>query len=62
MINLYTLIAGGLGLFVGYFLAQNNKPKEHPLLAAIRSRLKEREKKNKEINVDEEIKKLMGGE
>lgn len=56
-----TIIAAVVGAVCGYLFADKKRPKDHPLVAHVRNLLKERDKQSKEVNVSEELKKLIGG-
>ncbi|MFZ9794199.1 MAG: hypothetical protein ACO3F3_17880 [Gemmataceae bacterium] len=55
------ILAAVAGAVAGYLFAERSKPREHPLLALVRQKLRDREKQSKEVNVEEELKKLIGG-
>jgi len=56
-----TLVTALVGAVCGYLFAEKSRPADHPLIALVRQRLKERDKQSKEVNIDEELKKLIGG-
>ena len=61
MLSANILTAAVLGALVGWFLANNSKPKDHPVVEAVRKLISDQKKKAKEIDLSEELKKLMEG-
>lgn len=55
------IVAAVLGAVTGYFFAERSKPRDHPLVSKVRQMLREKEKVSKEVDVKEELKKLLGG-
>lgn len=55
------VIAAVVGAVCGYLFADRRKAKDHPLVNHVRQMLKDKEKQSKEINVTDELKKLIGG-
>ncbi|MFZ9794064.1 MAG: hypothetical protein ACO3F3_17190 [Gemmataceae bacterium] len=61
MFDINMIITAVVGAVVGYFLGEKKKPKDHPLVAHVRQLIREKEKQTKQVDVSEELKKLLGG-
>lgn len=55
------VIAAVVGAVCGYLFGEQMRPKDHPLVAHVRQLIRSREKQTKQVDVSEELKKLMGG-
>lgn len=59
--SITTLIIGSVCFAAGWIARETCRPKDHPIIDAVRKLISQKAKEAKEINVEEELKKLKGG-
>lgn len=58
--SIITIVFAIAGFAGGWIARETCRPKDHPIIDAVRKLLAQKAKESKEINVEEELKKLKG--